>query len=362
MGLLEPVRRFLEANDVAEVLINGPDEIYVERRGRLELTDARFESVHALEAAVRNIAQFVGRQVGPERPVLEARLPDGSRVEAIMPPVSRKGIIVAIRKFSKDTISCEALVKLGSLSASASRFLEACIRVKRNILIAGGTGSGKTALLAALAAALPDHERIVVIEDSSELKLRQPHVVSLEGRPPNAKGEGAVTIRELLRATLRLRPDRIVVGEVRAGEALDLVQSMISGHGGGLSTVHATRPADALRRLETLALMSDVGLPLAALRSQIASAIDIIVLIERMQDGTRKITHVAEALGLDETGNYVVSELFVYDLQSIDERTGRIQGELRPTGVAPSFWHELAAHGEQLDRELDELWTGALPE
>ena len=359
LGLLEPIRAFLDAGDVAEILINGHEEVYVERRGRLEKTPARFDSEHALEAAVRNIAQFVGRQVGPERPILEARLPDGSRVEAILPPVSRRGIVVAIRKFSRDTITCDALVRIGSLSASAARFLESCIRVKRNILIAGGTGSGKTSLLAALAAALPDHERIVVIEDSSELKLRQPHVLSLEGRPRDATGQGEVTIRELLRATLRLRPDRIVVGEVRGGEALDLVQSMISGHGGGISTVHATRAPDALRRVETLALMADIGLPLGALRGQIASAIDVIVLIERMQDGSRKVTHISEAVGLDEQGNYFVNDLFQFELAMIDERTGRIQGDLDPTGIAPTFWHEFEPHGEKLDPQLVALWERA---
>lgn len=359
MGLLEPVRSYLAADDVAEILINGPGEIYIERKGRLELTDARFETEHALEAAVRNIAQFVGRPIDAENPVLEARLPDGSRVEAIVPPVSRKGVCVAIRKFSRDAMTMDSLIRMGSISRAAAQFLEGCIQVKRNVLVAGGTGSGKTSLLAAMAACLPDSERIVVIEDSSELKLRQPHVIPLEARPPDATGRGEVTIRELLRATLRLRPDRIVLGEVRGGEALDLIQSMISGHGGGISTVHATRPADALRRVETLALMSDVGLPLPALRSQIASAIDVIVLIERMSDGTRKVTHVSEAVGLDETTNYVVSDLFVYDLRSIDERTGRVTGELLPTGEAPSFWRELPARGLPLDRSLVGLWEAA---
>jgi pilus assembly protein CpaF len=266
---------------------------------------------------------------------------------------------MAIRKFSRDALSAAALVRMGSLSAPAARFLETAVRLKKNVLVAGGTGSGKTSLLAALAAALPPEERIVVIEDSSELQLPQPHVVKLEARPPDASGEGAVTMRELLRATLRLRPDRIVVGEVRGGEALDLVQAMTSGHGGGLSTVHATRPADALRRIETLALMSDVALPLPALRAQVASAIDLVVQIERMADGSRRVTEVAEVRGLAPDTTYLLEPLFRFEFAArAGDDARKVRGTLVPTGTSPRFLREIAARGERLDPELAQIWAG----
>ena len=351
MGFLSPVAPFLQDDRVSEIMINGPDEVYVERSGRIEPTQARFPSAHALESAVRNIAQYVGKSVNADHPVLDARLPDGSRVCAILPPASRRGICVSIRRFPKERLTVEQLLKVGALSYAARDFLYACVIIKRNIMVAGGTGSGKTSLLNALSSFVPENERIVVIEDSSEVQLQQPHAVYLEARPADAKGRGAVTIRDLLRATLRLRPDRIVVGECRGGEALDLIQAMTSGHGGSLSTVHATYPHDTLHRLETLCLMSDVELPLSALRAQIASAVNIIVQTSRMNDGSRKVTHIAECVGLDQ-GRYHLRMLFEFRQAAVEPHSGRVLGALVPTGERPMFTAELTAHGLQLPTEM----------
>jgi len=352
MGFLEPVARFLADDGVSEVMINGFEEIYIERSGKLELTDARFPSDHALQSAVRNIAQYVGKTVDPERPVLDARLPDGSRVCAILPPAARRGICVSIRRFPKERLTVAQLVKFGAITETCKQFLEVCVLVKRNVMVAGGTGSGKTSLLNALSSFVPEAERIVVIEDSSEVRLQQPHAVYLEARPPDAKGRGAVSIRELLRATLRMRPDRIVVGECRGGEALDLIQAMTSGHGGSLSTVHATYPHDTLHRLETLCLMSDVELPLSALRAQIASAVNVIVQTSRMNDGSRKITHVAECLGMSASGGYDLRMLYEFKQTGVDPQTGRVLGKLTPTGELPSFVEEIAGKGLELPAEM----------
>jgi pilus assembly protein CpaF len=307
---LDPVREHLEDASVSEILINGHDEVWIERSGKLSRSGARFPTAEALEAAVRNIGQYVGRRAGPDQPILEARLPDGSRVEAVLPPVSRRGTTVSIRRFPPGAVTAARLVETGALTPEACDWLARSVRDGRNLLIAGGTGSGKTSLLGALAAFIPEAQRIVVIEDCSELRLLQPHVVYLETRPPDPRGQGEVTVRALLRATLRLRPDRIVLGEIRAGEALDLVQAMTSGHGGGLGTVHATRPADALRRLETLALMSDVDLPLEALRCQIASAVQVLVQIERLEDGSRRVTQVTECTGYTRSEGYRLEDRF----------------------------------------------------
>jgi pilus assembly protein CpaF len=353
MGFLEPVAPFLADDAVSEVMINGFEEVYVEKGGKLFLTDARFSSDHALASAVRNIAQYVGKGVDPDRPILDARLPDGSRVCAILPPAARRGICVSIRRFPKERLTVEQLVKYNAFTEPVRRFLEICVLVKRNIMVAGGTGSGKTSLLNALSSFVPESERIVVIEDSSEVKLQQPHAVYLEARPPDAKGRGAVTIRDLLRATLRMRPDRIVVGECRGGEALDLIQAMTSGHGGSLSTVHATYPHDTLHRLETLCLMSDVELPLSALRAQIASAVNVLVQTSRINDGSRKITHVAECIGLDETGGYALNMLYEFKQSGVDPATGKVLGKLAPTGVRPSFAEEISGHGLKLPPEME---------
>lgn len=351
LGFLSPIRPFLEDPSVSEVMINGPDEIFIERGGRIERTDARFPSREALEAAVRNLAQFVGRHVDEERPILEGRLPDGSRVEAILPPVSPDGPSVAIRRFFRETLTIRKLISFGSVTDDAAQLLRAVVACKQNVIVAGGTGSGKTSLLNVLSSFADDGERIVVIEDSRELQLQKPHVVQLEARPPDPRGRGEVTIRDLFRATLRMRPDRIVVGEIRGGEALDLVQAMTSGHGGCLSTVHATYPIDTMNRLETMALMSDVELPLHALRAQVGSAIDIIVQTSRLQDGSRCVTHVTQVVGYDPERGYQLDDLF--ERQYLGrESDGRVVSELRPTGALPACHEMIHALGMELPRSM----------
>ncbi len=351
LGFLEPVRPYLEDPTVSEVMINGPDEIYVERAGRLQKVDARFASRQALEAAVRNLAQYVGRHVDEERPILEGRLPDGSRVEAILPPVSPDGPSVAIRRFFRETLTMERLIGFGSITEDAAELLSALVACKQNVIVAGGTGSGKTSLLNVLSSFVDDGERVVVIEDSRELQLQKPHVVQLEARPPDPRGRGAVTIRDLFRATLRMRPDRIVVGEIRGGEALDLVQAMTSGHGGCLSTVHATYPIDTMNRLETMAMMSDVELPLSALRAQVGSAIDIVVQTSRLQDGSRCVTHVTQVVGYDPAQGYQLDNLFERHYLG-REPDGRVTSELRATGALPACRDMIHALGMELPRSM----------
>ena len=352
LQFFEPIAPFLDDPTVSEVMINGPDRIYIERKGKLELTGARFATREALMAALRNLSQYVGKHVSEERPILEGRFPDGSRVEALIPPVAPDGPHVAIRRFFKETLTVERLVKFGALPELVAECLEAFVASKLNILIAGGTGSGKTSMLNALSSFIPDGERVVVIEDSREIQFQKPHVVQLEARPADPRGSGAVTIRDLFRATLRMRPDRVIVGEIRGGEALDIVQAMTSGHGGCMGTLHASYPRDTLTRLETMAMMSDVEMPLTALRSQIGSGVELIVQVSRLQDGSRKVTHVTEVLGFDlEAQRYLLSDLFVRKYQGADAE-GRILSELVPSGVAPSFLTKLAEHGRTLPAAL----------
>lgn len=303
-SFFQPVVPFFDDESVSEIMINGPSQIYVERRGRLELTDARFQSAENLSAALRNLSQYVGRELGPAAPILEARFPDGSRVEAIVPPASPQGPMVSIRRFSKDSLSIERLVELGSFPQEVATLLRGFIDDKRNLIIAGGTGSGKTSLLNAISALMPGTERVIVIEDASELQIPRPHVVYLEAQPADSRGRGAVSIRELFCASLRMRPDRIVLGEIRGSEAVELIQAMTSGHAGCLSTIHASYPWDALHRLETMTLMSDLDIPLSAIRRQIASAVDVIVQTARLADGRRCVTHVTELAGTGEQGGY----------------------------------------------------------
>jgi pilus assembly protein CpaF len=345
LQFFEPIVPFLDDPSVSEVMINGPDQIYIERKGRLELTAARFATREALMAALRNLSQYVGKHVSEERPILEGRLPDGSRVEAVMPPVAPDGPHVAIRRFFKETLTIERLVSFGALSELAAASLQAFVVAKLNILIAGGTGSGKTSLLNALSGYIPDGERVVVIEDSREIQFQKPHVVQLEARPADPKGRGAVSIRDLFRATLRMRPDRVIVGEIRGGEALDIVQAMTSGHGGCMGTLHASHPRDTLTRLETMAMMSDVEMPLGALRAQIGSGVQLIVQVGRLSDGSRKVTHVTEVTGFDlATQKYTLSDLFVRKYTPADG-SGRLESELEPTGALPSCQHQLEEHG-----------------
>ncbi len=328
-----PIRPYLEDESVTEVVINGPGEIFFERKGRMSRADARFSSPEQLLSALRVVAQYVGRAFDEEHPILEGRLPDGSRIEALLPPVAPDGPSVAIRRFSKDKLTMEKLIGFGALPQDAADLLAALVECKRNIVISGGTGSGKTSLLNALSGMIPKEERILVIEDARELQLQGEHVVQLEARPPDPKGKGAVTIRDLFRASLRMRPDRIVLGEIRAGEALDLIQAMTSGHGGCLTTVHASYPKDALSRLETMALMSGIELPLVVLRSQLTSAVDIIVQTDRFRDGSRGITHITEVVGGESEERKLV------DLY------GRFQRRLVSTGCVPACAELLESHG-----------------
>ena len=334
LSFLAPVRPFLDDPKVSEIMINGPNQIFIEKAGKLTLTDARFPSHEALNAALRNIAQYVGKMINEDNPILEARLPDGSRIEAVVPPAAPDGPDVSIRRFFKETLTVQRLVDFGSLTSEAAQFLECLVVMKQNIVVAGGTGSGKTSMLNALSSFIPDDERIVIIEDSREVQLQRQHVVQLEARPGDAKGKGKVTIRDLFRATLRMRPDRIVVGEIRGGEALDLVQAMTSGHGGCITTVHATYPHDTLTRLETMSLMSDVELPLSALRVQLGSAINLVVQTSRLQDGSRKVTHVSEVRGYHADKGFEIVDLFVRRFQGRDEE-GNLLSTFEPTGELP---------------------------
>jgi pilus assembly protein CpaF len=347
---LKPVQGFLDDPGVSEILINGPSEVYVERRGRLALTDVKFEHEDLLAALAKNIAQYVGRTLNWENPLMDARLPGGSRVHITMPPVSRRGICVAIRKFFKEALTVEKLLEFGTLTESAAEFLDCCVKTELNIVCAGGTGSGKTSLLNVLSAMIPDEQRIVVIEDSTELQLQQPHLLNYEARPPDRQGRGEINIRDLFRSAMRMRPDRVIIGEVRGGETIDMIQAMVSGHKGSMSTTHASTPRETLARLETLALMGDVEMPLWALRSQISMALDVIVQISRFGDGSRRVTHISEVLDLQEN-NYQVRDLFTFRTEG-KEPDGRIIGRLEATGRLPSFAEQIKVAGLRFPKEM----------
>lgn len=348
---LAPVLPLLDDPTVTEILINGHKTIYFERDGRLNRSELSFPTPALLMAAARNIAEYTGRSIDDDNHSMDARLPDGSRVHVIVPPSSRNGCCISIRKFKQSTFNLASLVKSGSMSEEGKEFLGLAVLLHRNMVIAGGTGSGKTSLLNALSAEIPENERIVVIEDSSELQLNQPHTVYLEAQPARPDGTGRVTIRDLFVDSLRMRPDRIVVGEIRRGEALDLVQSMISGHAGSLTTVHATTANDAAIRLETLSMMSDVALPVHVARMQVASAIQLVVQIGRFQDGSRKVRAISECLGLDEKGNYRFQDLYRFEARGMDAG-GYLLGELLPTGAVPTFANEVMQMGYQGRVEL----------
>jgi len=337
---LEPVGEFLRDPTVTEVMINSYDEVYIERKGRLVLTEARFPNEPALMAAVRNMLQFVGKRLNPDIPMMDARLPDGSRVHVAMHPCSRRGTVVTIRKFSREAFDMDFLVRTGSVSELARDFLHLCVVTEKNMLISGGTSSGKTSLLNVLSEYIPEDRRIVVIEESGELQLKQPHVINLESRTPDRYGRGEVTIRELFKNSLRMRPDRIIVGECRGGEALDMIQAMTSGHAGSVTTLHSDSPQDALNRLETMALMSNVDIPLAALRAQVASAIHVIVQMMRFQDGGQRVVQIAQAQPLDARGQYVTEDLFVLRLPEGERELAK--ATLEWTGAKIGFREEVA--------------------
>ena len=323
---LAPIVAYLADDSISEVMINGPSEIFIERKGLIEKTTASFRDEQALTAAVRNIAQFVGRRIDEDHPVLDARLPDGSRICAVLPPCSRKGTTMSIRKFAKGNPTFVDVINRGSITKNAARFLDVCIYLAKNTIISGGTGSGKTTLLNVLGSRIPNHQRVLVIEDSSELKINTEHVVFFETKHGDENGVGAVTIRDLIKAALRLRPDRIVVGEVRGPEALDLITAMNTGHGGSMGTAHANTPYDALVRLETLAMMGDSNVPPAAIRRQIASAIHLVVQIKRMSDGSRRVTHISEVIPeVDENGKYQINDIYLF-IQRGRTQEGKIVG------------------------------------
>ncbi len=355
LQFFDPIRAYLDDASVSEIMINGPDQIYIERKGLLERVPAKFASREALLAGLRNLSQYVGKYVDDAHPILEGRLPDGSRVQAVIPPVAPEGPHVSIRRFFKETLTVERLVQFGSLTGVAAASLQAMVISKLNIMIAGGTGSGKTSMLNALSGFIPEGERVVVIEDSREVQFQKPHVVQLEARPPDPKGKGAVTIRDLFRATLRMRPDRVVVGEIRGGEALDIVQAMTSGHGGCMGTLHATHPRDTLTRLETMCMMSDIDMPLQAMRQQIGSGVQLVLQVSRLQDGSRKVTHITEVTGFDlASQRYSVQDLFVREYRGFDPN-GRILSDLVPTGVVPACLPQLHEHGVNLPDPVIEL-------
>ena len=338
---LHPIKDFLSDESVSEILINGPKEIYIEKSGRLERVQNQFHDEQSLQAAVRNIAQFVGRKIDENSPILEARLPDGSRIQAVFPPCARSGTTVSIRKFSKNTVTFIDLIKHGAISKPAARFLDICVYLGKNIIISGGTGSGKTTFLNVLGSRIPKNQRLLVIEDSSELQVETEHCIYFEARHPNENGEGEVLIRDLIRSALRLRPDRIVLGEVRGAESLDLVTAMNTGHGGSMGTIHANSPYDALVRLETLSMMENTSIPIHAIRQQIASAIHLVVQLSRMDDGSRKIVSIAEVLcDMDEKDHYQVREIFKFVQKGI-AKDKKVVGEMVPTGEIPSFIDEI---------------------
>ena len=339
---LAPVRPYLEDDEVSEILMNGPSSIYVERRGKLERTDASFPSEAALRAAATNIARSVGRPLDEENPRLDARLPDGSRVHAVLPPLARLGTTVAIRKFRKDSLTVEAMLRMGSLSEEGVALLRAMVLLHRNVMVSGATSSGKTSVLNAISSFIPSAERILVLEDASELRLQQTHVVPFETRKPDKNGRGEVTLRDLIHSSLRLRPDRLVIGEIRGGEALDLLQALNTGHAGSMSTIHANSPLDCLRRLETCALLSGVDVPLSALRAQVASAVQCIVHTARLSDGSRKIVALSEVLPL-EGGDYRVADLLRWRTERIGP-DGTVSGSFEPCR-APSFADEARLAG-----------------
>lgn len=342
---LAPVQPLLDDPTVSEILINGHDKVYFEQRGQLRSSELRFPSVEDLEGLAQNLAQYVGRSLTAERPFLEGRLPDGSRVAIVAPPAARGGLMVSIRRFARERLRPEQLIGWGSATKEVLDFLRACLYCKRNTVVAGGTGSGKTTLLNILSSFFPDTERVVVMEDVTELQVQKEHVVYLETRAPDARGRGEVTMRDLLRAVLRMRPDRIIVGEIRGGEAMELVQALSTGHGGSLTTLHANYAIDALHRLETMCMMSDLGLPIGPLRSQIISAIDIIVQQNRLRDGSRRIVGVYEAEKLGPGGEYILRPLFELKHRGEEPGTGRVLADLVPTGIRPTFAEDMEARG-----------------
>lgn len=348
---LGPIEPFLADSTVDEIMVNGTDPIYIERAGQIVKTDANFVSDEHLRRVIDRIVGAVGRRIDESSPMVDARLPDGSRVNAVIPPLAVDGPALTIRKFAVDAYQVDDLIGFGTATAELMAMLRLCVEVGLNVLVTGGTGTGKTTLLNVLSGFIPEGERIVTIEDAVELQLHQPHVVRLESRPQNIEGRGEVTVRDLVRNSLRMRPDRIIVGEVRGSEALDMLQAMNTGHDGSLSTVHCNSPRDALSRLETLVLMSGVDLPSRAIREQISSALDLIVHLHRFRDGSRRITQVCEVVGM-EGGTITTGDIYDFDRSAGFDAEGRVLGVIRPTGVRPKFTDKLLEAGVVLPTDI----------
>lgn len=346
-----PIDSLLRDDEVTEIMCNGPDSIYVERSGGISKSDVRFVDKAHLRRIIDKIVAQIGRRIDESSPLCDARLPDGSRVNAVISPLALEGPFLTIRKFAADPLRIDDLIRFGTLSVHSARFLQACIVGRLNVIVSGGTGTGKTTTLNVLSGFIPDHERIITVEDAKELQLAQEHVLSMETRPPNIEGEGEVTIRDLVKNTLRMRPDRIVVGECRSGEALDMLQAMNTGHDGSLTTLHANNPRDSLARLETLVMMAGFDLPVRAIREQVSSAVDVIVQLQRLKDGTRRITHITEVVGME--GDVItLQDIFKFDYSAGLDDDGRYKGDLKPTGVRPKFTEKLADHGIKMGPEM----------
>jgi len=350
LGPLEPL---LQDPSVSDILVNGPDQVYVERHGKLQLSDVRFNDEQHLMNIIDRIVSAVGRRIDESSPMVDARLQDGSRVNAIIPPLAIDGPSISIRRFAVELLGMDDLIRIGTVTPQIAEVLKAIVKARLNVLVSGGTGSGKTTMLNILSGFIPPDERIITIEDSAELQLQQPHTVRLETRPPNIEGKGSVTARDLVRNCLRMRPDRIIVGEVRGAEALDMLQAMNTGHDGSLTTVHANTPRDALSRIENMVSMSGVNFPTKTLRAQIASAIDVVIQVERHEDGKRRLVSVQEINGME--GDVItMSELFTFQRQGLDEH-GNVQGSLRSTGIIPAFHKALMAKGIRIPIEMFEI-------
>ncbi|MDQ1147140.1 pilus assembly protein CpaF [Bacillus sp. SORGH_AS 510] len=338
-----PINPLLLDEDVSEVMVNGPNQVYCERKGKLVLTSVQFRDNEHVMSVIEKIVAPLGRRIDESSPMVDARLPDGSRVNAIIPPLALNGPTITIRKFSKDPYQIEDLINFGTVTEEMAIFLDACVKARLNMFVSGGTGSGKTTTLNVLSNFIPEDERIVTIEDAAEIQLGQEHVVSLESRPPNIEGKGAISIRDLVRNSLRMRPDRVIIGEVRGGEALDMLQAMNTGHDGSLATGHSNSPRDMIARLETMVLLAGVDLPIKAIREQIAGAIDVIIQQSRLKDGSRKITNITEVQGME--GDIIVlQDIFAYQQEGLSPE-GKIIGRLVPTGVRPKFYEKLEASG-----------------
>jgi pilus assembly protein CpaF len=344
-----PIETLLHDGTITEIMVNGPNAIYIEREGVIETTDLKFESDEHVERVIDRIVSPLGRRIDESSPYVDARLPDGSRVNAIIPPLALTGPTLTIRKFSRVPLTDEDLIRFGSITPECMEFLQACVEGRLNVIVSGGTGSGKTTFLNILSSYIPEAERIITIENAAELQLRQEHTITLESRPPNVEGKGEVTIRELVINSLRMRPDRIVVGECRGAEALDMLQAMNTGHDGSMTTLHSNSPRDTLHRLETMVLMAGMDLPLRAIRQQVASALNVIVHQSRMRDGTRKIVNVTEVQGME--GDVIVmQDIFQFDQTGIVD--GHVQGQLRPTGIRPKFVELLEASNIYLPSDM----------